>query len=118
MVTGEVLLNWLEGLIENSPERKSGEEDFVFFLCQIERTVNIEKKEERNALVWALGKWIDSGHNFKTPFAIEVVKKYSLHELEPNIFSLLKAVRKGTVFKPYYARFLEKALEEIKKMKP
>lgn len=112
-MTANEILNWLNSIIEEYPDRVPGEVFFPFMIRQVSKAL----PDERQALVDALKIWLKS-HNtpeeaVRVDLAMAIAATYKLDELKPDIELLLSDVKAGKAFKPYYAQFIERYLKQL-----
>ena len=104
------LRKWLDGQLENFPERASGEEGYEFMIRQTQKVVEMD----RAALVQVLTDWLRLRTVPRTDLAISIAVAHKLSELRDEIETLLNDVNVGKAFKPYYAKRIASALEKVK----
>ena len=108
-MTAEQLRKWLDGELNNYPERTSGEELYSFFIRQTAKFV----KSNRRELIEALTYWLKLRIEPKTMLALDIAEKHNLTELREEIEDLLKDVESGRAFKPYYGQFIINTLKKL-----
>lgn len=112
-MTPNEIINWLNSVIDEYPDRVSGEIFFPFMIKQAGKAL----PNERHALVVAMRLWLKSFSTpeeaLRTDLAMAIAAAYKLSELKPDIEELLEAVKSGLAFKPYYAKFIERYLKEL-----
>ncbi len=108
MKADEVLL-WLESELTECPDRASGEEGYEFMIRQTQRIL----ATDRSALVRALASWLNLRSEPRTMLAIAIAEAHHLTELKPDIEQLLREVKQGVAFKPYYATIIGRAVAKL-----
>lgn len=111
----------VDRLSQDIPERMSGNEQNAI----LARRLGDVAATDRKALVEMLRDWF-SLRVLKTPedsdygkkvgqlfLALEIVRRYRIGELQPEILSLIKDTRTGKTYLPYYAEMIEKYLADL-----
>lgn len=107
----EDVLAILESDISNPGSYKSGEylEEHV-----LEHAVDILHKDKQG-LIEALKDWIEAQSEPRTMLAVRVAKNLGLVELIPQILELRREIDSGKVFPKFYLRYIDEALNILKK---
>ena len=107
-MTKREILEWLEGEVQDYPERATGNECEDFIVRLVGRIV----ESDRDELVAAMREWIEQ-RGKRTLLAVRIAAEHKLRELKPDIQRLLEDVRAGNVFSLYYEEFVAPALDRI-----
>jgi len=112
-MTAEEIRLWLEDELANFPQRASGEEVYDYL---VRRTAPLVESD-RNALVGAMSSWLQmrSETGPQTMLALEIVGKHRLKELRHELDGLLRDIRQGKAFLPYYERWVIAALNQLER---
>lgn len=102
------IIEWLEMEIEGYPARATGNECEDHIVTLAGRLVD----SDRENFVEAMRCWITEYSN-RTLMATKIAAEHKLHELKPEIEKLLKDVRSGSAFLPYYEEIIAPALNKL-----
>ena len=115
----------IEKFIDNIwlPERISGNEEYLLIVPKLKPIVMMDREplmellrdwisarpiRETNGVDYGKGK-----QEWQLFLALEVTEKYRLVELCPDIEHLVKDIRRGKTYMPYYADMVERYLTEM-----
>lgn len=108
-MTTEEIKAWLNGEIENYPDRSDAEDLYAYMIRLVDRILPIYRSE----LIAVLKDWIQLHTPTKTNLVLEITHIYHLTELREDLERLLNDVKDGRVFKNYYYKDIERVLKKL-----
>jgi hypothetical protein len=108
-MTREEVLETLEGELNSFPERASPADFHRHLVAVLGRLCS----ENRPQVVGALSTWLQSRSDPRTLTAVNLIGKLGLTELRTDLEALLTDIRSGAAFLPYYAQWVEIALDKL-----
>lgn len=120
-MTKDQVIDWIESICNQFPERASGNEINAFIAKEIVPLI----ATDRSAVVEALRAWIalripqnerrpsDGIREAKLWMALVIAADNQLYELRDDMESLLADVRSGKTFLPYYEEMILRLLKKM-----
>lgn len=107
----EEILTILESDVQDPGSYKSGE----YLEEHALRHASYIVETDRQGLVEALTEWINAKTEPRTMLAVTIAQKLKLKELMNPIRMLRNEIAHGNVFPSFYLRYIDEALEGMKK---
>jgi hypothetical protein len=108
-MTKNEVISWLEDQVSASHEKETGNET----ADRISALMAGSLEANRAAVVGAIKQWI-SQQSERTLLAGLIAARCELHEVRPDLEHLLKDVRAGRAFEPYYEQFITSVLDRLR----